>query len=310
MKQLPISLLIPTMNRPDSLKRTLSTYFMGDSYPMQLIVVDQSQNINTANENKMVVKSFSDKCNVRYIYQAEPSLTKARNNAFQYATEEIVLCSDDDVDVYKNTLNNVYQIMSDDKIAMLGGINDNEQAASTNIGYLLGTKSYKNRNIGHVTLSVLGRFPNEIHGQVDTMWTMGFFFAIKKSLKDRWNIEWDENLTSYAYAEDLDFSYSYYKKAQQEGLRCIFSSDVHVKHMVTKEYRTPTKKQCYMYVLNREYIRNKHMKGFKSRLAIQWCDFWRLIERILTRKNPKDFALAMLYSQWNKEKVWKGQFPY
>ena len=310
MNNLPISLLIPTMNRPISLKRTLETFFRAEAIPAQLIVVDQSEDINIAFENKEIVESYKKICKVTYIYQEVASLTKARNNAFKYAEEEIVICSDDDVDVYKDTLINVFEMMSDKNVAMLGGINDKCRVSKTYIGYFLGTKSYKNRNIGHVTSSMLGRFPEKFSEKVPTMWAMGFFFCIRKSLKEKWGIEWDEKLPGYAYGEDLDFSYAYYKKAKEENLICLYSTKIHVNHLASAEYRLPSRKHTFMYVLNRAYLMNKHNMGIKGMIAMNWCNLWRFIERTIKKENAKDMKEAMNYYRKNKKLVNKGIFPY
>lgn len=310
MQSLPISLLIPTMNRPDALERTLRSYFKADAIPAQLVVVDQSKDRKVSSEIKKSVESYGKFCKVKYIYQPMPSLTKARNHAFQYAEEEIVVCSDDDVDVYKDTLLNLFSLMSDSKIAMVGGINDRSRCSKTWVGYFLGTKSYKNRNIGHVTNSMLGRFPEQFSENVPTMWTMGFFFCIKKSLKEKWNLEWDEKLPGYAYGEDLDFSYAYYKHAKLENLECIYSTKVHVNHLVSDEYRTPSKEQTFMYILNRAYLSNKHHMGIKGIVATKWCNFFRLCERIIKKQNASDMKEAMKYYRKNKRKVKAGVFPY
>ncbi len=289
---LPISVLIPTMNRPETLKRTIQTYMASEYVPSQIVVVDQSQD----EENRRRIKAILDACTETgtvYVYQAVPSSTVARNTALRYASEEILVYSDDDVDVYPDTLQTLYSIMADRQISMLAGLDDNSKKNNGWVSYLFGTRSFKKRKIGHVTASVLGRFPNEVKGQVDTEWAMGFFFSVKKSLIEKWGIEWDENLTSYAYAEDLDFSYAYYKKAKAESLRCIYDDRIHVMHLASQEYRIPSKKSTYMYVLNREYLSHKHQMGIKSRLAMDWCNFWKLTERIVKRRAPGDMARAM-----------------
>lgn len=310
MNKLPISLLIPTMNRPISLEETLKSFFEGDSIPSQLIVVDQSEVEEVAFKNKKVTELFKSKCEVKYIHQNIPSLTKARNKAFEYAKEEIVLCSDDDVMIYEDTLKNLYELMSNREIAMVGGINDREHKSKTNIGYFFGTKSFKNRKIGHVTNSMLGRLPDIFSEEVLTMWTMGFFFCIKKSLKERWKLKWDEKLPGYAYGEDLDFSYAYYKAAKNENLKCIYSSKIHVQHLASTEFRVPTRKHTFMYVLNRAYLCHKHNMGRKGEIAMAWCNFWRYIEKYIKKENPKDFREAILYYRQNKKLVDQGIFPY
>lgn len=309
MKRLPVSLLIPTMNRPETLKRTLDTYTQADWLPSQIVVVDQSQDVEVANEIERLVKSY-EVIETVYVYQATPSLTAARNNALKYAKEEIIVCSDDDVDVYNDTLYHVYRVMSDESVSMIAGLDDRSNGKNGSIGYLLGTRSFKKRKIGHVTLSMLGRFPDEVKGQVDTEWAMGYFFVVRKSLLDKWNIRWDENLTSYAYAEDLDFSFAYYKKAKSENLKCVLNEQVRVKHCVSKEYRTPSTKSTYMYVINRYYLSFKHNMGLKSRLAMKWCNFWRLIERTVKKESPADMWKAMVFVSRNKKDIRQGKIKY
>ena len=309
MNVLPISDLIPTMNRPETLKATLDSFFNGDVLPAQVVVVDQSNDEN-AKKTKNVCDKYSDKAQIKYVYQERPSSTEARNNAYNYASGEIIVFSDDDVLVYKNTLKNVVSVMQRNEVAMIAGIDDKSSASSTNIGYLLGTNSYKNRKIGHVTLSMLGRYPDNIKGEIETQWAMGYFFVVRKSLLDKWNIRWDENLTSYAYAEDLDFSFSYYKKAKSENLKCVINEQVRVKHCVSKEYRTPSTKTTYIYVVNRYYLSYKHNMGFRSRLAMKWGNFWRLVERTVKKECPADMWKAMVFVSRNKKDIRQGKIKF
>lgn len=297
------------MNRPETLKKTLDSFFDGYVIPSQVVVVDQSNEVN-AKRTKDVCDKYSDKALMKYVHQKVPSLPKARNNAYKYATEEIIICSDDDVLIYDDTLKNIADIMKRTSVAMIAGIDDNTLSSSTKIGYLFGTKSYKNRKIGHVTLSMLGRYPDNIKGEIETQWAMGYFFVVRKSLLDKWNIRWDENLTSYAYAEDLDFSFSYYKKAIKENLKCVLNEKVHVKHCVSNEYRTPSKKSTYMYVINRYYLSFKHNMGLKSRLSMKWCNIWRLIERIVKKESPIDMWKAMVFVSRYKKDVKQGKLKY
>lgn len=307
---LPISILIPTMNRPETLERTLNCYINSEWLPSQIVVVDQSKDSYIANQIRDIVNNVNDAVDAVYVYQEIESLTKARNIALEYAEEDIIICSDDDIDVYQDTLKCVYDIMMRKDVALIAGLDDNMPRSSTDIGYLLGTKSFIYRNIGHVTKSVLGRFPDQVNEETETMWAMGFFFIVRKSLIERWHIKWDENLTGYAYAEDLDFSYTYYKHAKRANLKCIMSNKVHVKHMVSREYRTPSRKSTFMYVLNRAYLSKKHKMGLISVLAMDWCNFWRFIELTVKKRNSRDMLDAILYLKKNKREVYKGEFRY
>lgn len=287
MMTVPISVIIPTMNRPDTLERTLNTYVSGTCVPEQIIIVDQTQSA----EVKENIEDISQRYNADYVYRNEPSLTAARNMGMEAARHNIIIQSDDDVDLHEDTIENVYKIMQDEDIALIAGLDDNTEKSKTNIGYILGTKSFRKRKIGHVTKSVLGRYPDTVNGEVETEWAMGYFFVCRKENLDKWNIQWDERLISYAYAEDLDFSYRYCKKAHENNLRCILSDKVRVKHMVSKEYRIPSRKSTYMYVIHRWYIKDKTNCG--SGLAIAWCDFWRIVERIVKKEKPEELIEAV-----------------
>ena len=291
---LPISVIIPTMNRPESLDRTLQYMAKANNVPQQIVVVDQSQHEDIRKKNEGILDKYKTIESRVYIYQQIPSLTKARNKGLSKADNEVIILSDDDVDVPADMFTNVVRLMQDKKVAMIAGIDELTQQSKTNIGYFLGTKSYINRKIGHVTYSMLGRYPDSITSQVETQWAQGYFFVVRKSCLNRWNIRWDENLSSYAFAEDLDFSYTYYKAAKIEKMRCILDPSVHVKHLATLEYRVPNAKSIYMYVLNRKYLAHKHQMGFKSIVCRNWCELWRFVELIAKRKNAKTFFKAYL----------------
>ena len=293
MGKVNVSLLIPTMNRPETLEATLKSYFSKEFYPVEAIVVDQSADETVRAEVKKAVERFSDKANCVYIYQEIPSLTKARNTAFKAASFDYIICSDDDIFVENNTVKNVYDILSRGDVSMIAGIDTNAPERSGKIGYLLGTKSFFKRKKGHVTKSMLGRYPDVISKETPTEWAMGYFFAIKKSFAEKWDICWDENLASYAYAEDLDYSYSYYKKSKAEGLKCILTPQVKVKHLIRREYRTPSFKAMVMYTVHRRYLAYKHKTGALSRFMVNYCNFFRYIERKIKKQNPEEFKKAI-----------------
>lgn len=53
---LSISIVIPTMNRFDSLKRTISYIAQGTKLPQEIIIVDQTQGIDTS----VKIRTFLD----------------------------------------------------------------------------------------------------------------------------------------------------------------------------------------------------------------------------------------------------------
>lgn len=296
---LPVSVLIPTMNRPNSLKSTLKSYLDADYIPTQIVVVDQS-NDEFKNEVRSIVTGFDTPCSMEYIHQSTPSLTKARNNAVSHATQEVIVCSDDDIEVRSYTLNAVNSLMQDKTVAIIAGMDDYFKKKLSKVGFVLGTRSFIRRNKGHITHSMLGRYPGIVDSEIETEWAMGFFFAIRLSLLKKWNIRWDEKLISYGYPEDLDFSSRYCKLAANEGLRCILHNDIYVKHMQSQEYRIPSAKSTAMYVINRYYLHYKNKCIKTSVAAMMWCDLWKTVERAVKHECPGDMIKA--YKMYYKVK--------
>ena len=306
--RLPMSVLIPTMNRSNTLRNTIESYLDADYIPDQIVIIDQSKNESDQNDNENILKELCEnKVDYKYVYQKEPSLTKARNTAISFAKNEIIICSDDDIIVYNNTLRYINEIMKRNDIALIAGIDDNSKVSTSKIGYFFGTKSFSKRNIGHVTKSVLGRYPQKIKGETATEWAMGYFFVIRRNLIEKWGIKWDENLIGYAYPEDLDFSYWYCRCAKHENYKSILNENVRVKHMVSTEYRIPTKNNTYMYVINRLYLSYKYKMGFMSRMAQNWCNFWMLINKFIKKENYKDMLAAMRIARKYKAQIAKGE---
>ncbi len=314
---LPISIAIPTLNRPVSLKQTLTTYLVANYRPAQIIVVDQSTQPDIRKQNKQLLDNLPQDINGIYIHQAFPSSTHARNRALRVANQDIIIWSDDDIEIGTDILKNVYDIMQDSSVALIAGLNDYQPSHKTIhptltlskkfIGCIMGMYPWRQGKIGYVSLSIFGRFPKfPVKGEVPTQWAMGFFFVTRKHLLNQWNIYWDENLRSFAFEEDLDFSYSYYKHAQKEGLKCIYSDKVHVFHHPSTEYRIPSKHHTFMIICNRYYLAHKHKKGIISIMAMSWYNFWYLILRLVRNKQPEDVWQAICYCVKNHRAISKG----
>ncbi|MDO5010178.1 MAG: glycosyltransferase family A protein [Intestinibacter bartlettii] len=313
---LPIDIIIPTMNRIIALRRTLDRITKSDKYPNKVIIVDQTQDNKKRQEISNMLRDEFEILNIEYIFQKNPSLTKARNIGFKASESEIIICMDDDVDVENNTISNVYEIMKNSKISMIAGIDKNDINEdkkiniASNMGYVFYKKSFLKRNIGHVTKSTFGRFPVNFEGNIHTEWAMGFFFVIRKPLVEVWNLQWDEKLISYAYAEDLDFSYQYYLNSKKNGYSCIMSDKVIVTHLATREWRISSKKETFMLIINRLYLNYKLFKSPFARLSYEWSNIGILLERVLHKDNYKDFLDLWYISYKYRKQIKSGEIPY
>lgn len=298
-----ISVIIATMNRTESLRDTLGYLKKSSVLPHQIVVVDQSTNEDVHNDNVTLCAQLN--MNIQVFFR-EPSLTAARNFGMTKAENDVVIFMDDDVRVQENTIENIIKLMSDSSIGMIGGLDEKPSMTNSKIGYLFGKKSYWNRNIGHVTGALYGRYPMSVDKETPTQWAMGYFFVVRKSLVEKWNLDWDERFLSYGYPEDLDFSFRYYREAKKDGLKCIITPDVTVKHMCSQEWREIPSKVTYMYIVHREYLTYKWDLGFWSRVQTRWSNFGMLLERILHKNNYKDVIEAQRFCDKYRKDIKRG----
>lgn len=293
-----VTVIIPTLNRAESLKRTVETLMAQPHVPAQLIIVDQSPDPEIQAANRALAALCDGICFL-CLHREIPSITAARNAGLSQAAHDIVIFMDDDVDVQPDTIVNIFALLSREDTALVGAMDTTwlhrEKRLSpveSALGYLFLMKSFRYRKVGHVTASMLGRYPAQVQGEVPTTWAMGFCFAVKRSLAQRWNLRFDEQLQGYAYGEDLDFTHRYCLRAASEGLRCLLSDRVSVAHLCSREYRIPSASATYRYVINREYFAYQFGRGVWNRPALWWTNLGQFLLRAVHRSQPTDMLRA------------------
>ena len=122
MNPLKISVVICTYNRSESLKRTLTS--VGEMTGMEpgvweLLIVDNNSNDDT----RVVVEKFIGtlKVDCRYVFEAKPGLSNARNRGIREARGESIAFTDDDVLVDPDWLRNVLGEFENADVACIGG---------------------------------------------------------------------------------------------------------------------------------------------------------------------------------------------
>lgn len=292
-----ISVVIPTRNRKQSLMTTINSYCNGTYIPNQIVIVDQSDK-NYKDEIQNELSKFS-KTEITYYYLEKPSLTSARNIGKKLAKYDIMICSDDDILVYEDTLKNIYEILnSENDIALIAGIDTRTQNVKVNkiqsiLGYLFTRKNIFKKT-GHVTKSIFGTYPRNINKRVNTEWAMGYFFALRRELIiNKPHMDWDENLISYAYPEDLDFSYRFYRYIKEKNMKMILDPLVKVEHCTSREWRLTSQSQTLMYVINREYLAYKLFENdIVCRIMTRWANIGEFCRRFMKNDNPLDIIKA------------------
>lgn len=91
----PGTLVIPSRNRPEMLAETLESVLAGDHVPDEIIIVDQSDEPNGTVERL----SREHEGRVRYLWPADPGVSRARNRGIREARHDLLAFVDDDVRV-------------------------------------------------------------------------------------------------------------------------------------------------------------------------------------------------------------------
>jgi glycosyltransferase involved in cell wall biosynthesis len=116
-----ISIVICTFDRAANLSRTLETFVPlanTDSCDWELIVVDN----NSHDETKSVCEAFQDRLPLHYAFEPKQGQAAALNHAARLARGEIILFTDDDVDVDPGLLESYRQaFIAEPDAAYFGG---------------------------------------------------------------------------------------------------------------------------------------------------------------------------------------------
>lgn len=285
-----LTVVIPTYNRPVTLLDTISSYLGGRVLPGQIVVVDQSPNPfdPTVLGDLKGVEIDVIRCDI-------PSSTLARNIGARASKYDTLLFSDDDILVNEDSISVLSDDMVDTSIALIAGVDIAENAVHgcpapplwyrDVLSFLFGMKKPWCKGGYVIKTSMRGRYPMPVSSRVSTEWAMGYFFCVRRSLMEKWNIWFDEKLERYAYAEDLDFSMRYCSAANDERLAAILEPSIFVHHLGSGEWRTPSEEATRYYIKNRRYLARKN---FPNRpwylLTMAWFDtLWGIYK---LRSNP------------------------
>jgi glycosyltransferase involved in cell wall biosynthesis len=112
-----ISLIIPTINRTDELKRLLQSIVNTKEKNIEIIVVDQNKNglIDST------IYDFSNLLNINHLDVDFSGVSKARNYGIKYAHSEYVLFPDDDCEFFDNSFDIIYDELEKHDVDVLCG---------------------------------------------------------------------------------------------------------------------------------------------------------------------------------------------
>ena len=120
MGDIKLSIVIPTKNRADLLRKVLESIRRQpeNQNTFEVIVVDNGSTDDTKN----VVREYRGKIrNCRYFYDARPGLHVGRNRGLLESRGDIIGYLDDDVILFPNWINTVLEAFEDERVMYVGG---------------------------------------------------------------------------------------------------------------------------------------------------------------------------------------------
>lgn len=220
-----ISIIIPTKNRIEEVKRCIEPILAQTLLPDELVVVDSSD----TEELRSWLDSLRTptKITKKYIHTPPSGLTRARNIGIDNSTGDIIIFIDDDTILEKDYVKEIVYVFDQEHRKKVGAV----------LGQVIEKRAVENRGITerilecmnqvYATIFFLPRYGNgkflasgsitfikrgSVNKITDVECCPGSNQAFKREIFNEFRF--DENLTRYGWGEDDDFAYRVSRKYQ------------------------------------------------------------------------------------------------
>ncbi len=207
-----VSVIIATMNRPADLQKALGSLLAQSLIPREVLIVDQSTDALTREVTERMAPRFAARlAELKYVYQEEKSLVRARNRGLALVKGDLISFLDDDIVLLEDYYRTLVAYL--EAHPEVGAISGNTIVENK----LKGPKWFLRRCLmrlfllsnfdGRMTASGFGYpiFERQIDRVLDVEMLPGCNMHFKK--KPIEGEKFDEWFTGYSYREDADFSY-------------------------------------------------------------------------------------------------------
>lgn len=306
-----VSIIIPTYNRTDELKETLRSILNQTMLPIEVIIVDDSNN----NEVENVVHELDSKFKKRSISlnylknNKGRSLTAARNLGVKESCGEIILFLDDDVLLDKNYIEEL--LLTYHKHPNAKGV-QGYWANNYKMTYKLSMLNMANKFFYHfhykindcrILPSFNSTYPYMLKKTIQCEYLSGCNCSFLRDIFDE--MEFDECLKKYSYGEDRDFPYRIHLK--YPGSLYITPSAKLV-HKQTLTARIPSREFIYMNRIYTYYLFHKNInKTFINNILFNWSLFGDIILMfcgiLLPMSKPRNYYVHGLQYTFESIKV-------
>jgi len=280
---LKVTVIIPTKNRPSSLRRAIASVANQKTLPSELIIIDQSHD-KTKNSLIKNQKKSSHSLTIKYIYKPKISgLTAARNLGIKKSCGDIIQFLDDDSEMTRAYVERLKeQFSSHDVHGCAGKIMETKKRSHKLSKYFqkiffVGDfrqkreEWYNNKNAPEM-------YTNSLPGVA----------AYRKSVFTEF--KFDEQMTGACVGEDLEFSM---RAAKKFNFKLTPKLKIH--HCPDSNERLDQENQAFQKIRFYRYHYKKNIKkSIVNKLLFYWLNFGFLFHYIvdLSPKKVKGFWLA------------------
>jgi glycosyltransferase involved in cell wall biosynthesis len=314
---MPVSIVIPTRNRDEDLEESLASIRKQTILPIEIIVVDDSDNLRTRNLVEQLGKDFFHQgILLKYLRGNEQnrSISAARNLGAKESTGEVTFFIDDDVILDNRYIEKILEVYNEypDALGVQGdmvlppGARRNSVLGNALDKVLFQPHSEKDSCKVHAAGM---SFPSPLTRIIRSQWLTGTQSSYKREvLKD---FKWDTNLKGYSLCEDMDISYRI-QKCHPDSLYA--TPHARVLHKFSPVARIDTRELIYVGVAYPTYIFFKDMKQTPLNMMIfVWGIFFGRFVSMLLEKDHRSILFltrAHLSLLRNLECVKKGNFAF
>jgi glycosyltransferase involved in cell wall biosynthesis len=268
------SVVIPTLGRPEMLRRTLESLAACDPAPSEVIVVDGD---TTRSAEPVVADAGGGREGWRYVTGPRGS-SHQRNTGIDAATGDIIVFSDDDVTYAPDVFGVLQKAYADP--AIVGATTKVIEATDHKVG----RKESRFRRLlpGGGTEGTFTRYgyPNylvDVDAPRDVEFMPGCFMSARTEAARR--VRFDEHLTEYGLLEDEDFSY----RLTRAG-RVVYLPQVTIHHLKTGFATHDKRAFSRKVVVNRSYLFKKNFaQTFGARMQFRMFIAGLFLHRVLNR---------------------------
>ena len=268
--EMQVSVIIPTYNRLKDLKETLNSVIVQTTLPKEIIIVDDSDDDKIKNLIEYKKSKFEKRRTLlKYIRnKKDKSLAIARNIGIENATGDIILFLDDDVILDKNYIKEILRVYKEypKALGVQGYITNINLSKFWNKIAKMFFFSYLEKDKGRVLSSTNTTYPHSLDKVISCQWLSGSNHSYKRKVFQ--SFKFDENLKRYSYKEDVDLSYSIYKRYPNSLFITPYARLI---HKLSDKGRLPNKILIYMKVIYTLYFFYKHIdQNFKNKIIFIW----------------------------------------